>query len=290
MSGREGGTQFIINTLERIDADIIGIQGSIGAGKTTLLERIEDYINEHNINAMNPNHFKDGRRLFLIMTEPLTEWDKKIYPYSELPEDDYHSLMKIHNQQSPLDDKMSISSDGVNEMKASHFDLFNINPKRYALSFQMAAKATRLSHFIDTLGKLPVLDDDAKISIITERSMLSDRLFAKNAHHLKLMGEPEWDTYQKMYTIDSKSIVSREKTIIYIPTDPYLCQERIKIRGRLTEQNLPVSYLESLHREHKELINQFKGDIYRLDEFTNSLSPSEMNTIVNQLMVKLSSI
>lgn len=287
MTSREEAS-FVINILERLDVDIISIQGSIGAGKSTVLDLIETYINENNMNAMNPDTVvRDGKRLFVVMPEPLKEWDEKVYCYHDLPNDDREALMKlIASVDLNERDAMSTSND-ENIPMVSHFDLFNINPQRYALSFQMIAKSIRLSSYFSILDKLPVLEKGTKLTLITDRSMLTDQLFAENLEELGIMSKPEYCAYKRCYDITTKSINSKEKTIIYVPTDVKHCQDRIKKRGRLAEQNLPTSYLESLDRKHKELIHNFNGHVISLDLMSHDLLRHDMSLVISDLMKEL---
>lgn len=283
-------TAFVINTLEALSGQIIAIQGSIGAGKSTLLARVDHYLTENRLNVLDPNRATDGRSLFLLVPEPLQEWDTKIYPYSELPEDDCTALLSLHNanslQQESDVDAMSTSGD-ENVMMASHFELVNLNPKRYGFSFQMNANTSRLANYLRILNDIPELPENTRVHIITERSMRSDYLFAENLHDMGFMSGPEWHSYKKNYAINTKSINDRESVMLYVNTDVDVCLERIAMRGRPSEQSIPREYMQNIHKKHIDLVDQFSGLAIKLDELQKNKKTEEIDEIVRDFMPKI---
>jgi deoxyadenosine/deoxycytidine kinase len=299
---------FAINTLEELDSQIIAIQGSIGAGKSTLLERVRHYLTKHNLNVMDPNHAKDGRSLYLVVEEPIGEWEKKIFAFDELPEDDRIALSKLKNDRAKSSsteeeeeegegesdnerDAMSTSSAADAEenspVMVSHFDLVNVNPTRYGTSFQLSANTTRLASYLRAFNNMPELPENTRIYMISERSMLTDYLFAENLYEMGFMNTPEWYAYKKNYAINTKSLLSRENLMIYVGTDVDTCMKRIAERGRPSEKAIPREYMLNLHKKHVALVDQFKGHVIRLDELEKHQTIEEMDAIVEGLMPRI---
>ena len=51
-----------------------------------------------------------------------------------------------------------------------------------------------------------------------------------------------------------ESFCKLPKKIIYLKTDPTVCLERIKLRGRETETNISIDYLNKLHLKHEKFL------------------------------------
>lgn len=297
---------FVINTLEELNGQIIAIQGSIGAGKSTLLERIRHYLTKHNLNVMDPNHAKDGRPLYLVVEEPIGKWEKKIFAFDKLPEDDRIAISKLQTERNILvtsasteegendneRDAMSTSSsastgDESSPTMVSHFDLVNVNPKRYGASFQLGVNTTRLDSYLRALDDMPELPENTRVHIISERSMLTDYLFAENLYDMGFMNDPEWHAYKKNYAINTKSLLARENLMIYVGTNVDTCMERIAKRGRPSEKSIPREYMLNLHKKHLALVDHFKGHVIRLDELEKHQNTEQMDIIVQGLMPRI---
>jgi deoxyadenosine/deoxycytidine kinase len=120
--------------------------------------------------------------------------------------------------------------------------------KKYSFSFQMMAYITRLSQIRNCIKTLP---SDA--IIITERCLYTDRyVFAKMLYDTGFIEEIEYTIYIKWFSEFEE--YSKLDKIIYIKTDPEVCQERINKRNRKGEENIPLSYLQDCHTYHENWI------------------------------------
>lgn len=67
------------------------------------------------------------------------------------------------------------------------------------------------------------------------------------------MNETEWTIYQDWHDWMNKQFGSRLALdgIIYLRATPEKCLNRIYLRGRDEEQEIPIEYLEKLHYKHE---------------------------------------
>lgn len=136
--------------------------------------------------------------------------------------------------------------------KKNLIEHFYSDQKKYGYLFQSIA-------FITRLKKIKNAIDNPKYKIIiTERSMESDKfLFAKMLYEQKTLNELQWNAYN--YWFDFFNI--KMNYFIYVRTDVDKCVERIKIRSRSGEENIPLDYLNDLHNNHDNWLLKKKNTI-----------------------------
>ena len=128
-------------------------------------------------------------------------------------------------------------------------ELYYRDKTKYSFSFQMMAYITRLSQIKNYIKTIP---SDA--IIITERCLYTDRyVFAKMLYDTGFIEEIEYTIYIKWFTEFEE--YTRLDKIIYIKTDPEVCQERINKRNRKGEENIPLDYLRDCHAYHENWID-----------------------------------
>lgn len=121
--------------------------------------------------------------------------------------------------------------------------------KKYSFSFQMMAYITRLSQIKNYIKNAP-----SDSIIITERCLYTDRyVFAKMLYDTGFIEEIEYTIYIRWFTEFEE--YTRLDKIIYIKTDPEVCQERINKRNRKGEENIPLDYLQDCHTYHEKWID-----------------------------------
>lgn len=118
---------------------------------------------------------------------------------------------------------------------------------RWAYTFQAYAFLSRILEQEETMK-----NTDHQV-VIFERSVFSDlHCFAKNCFELGTMTELEWNLYREWFSwlVDHHVIIPTG--FIYLQASPQVCFDRIKIRDRHEEAQVPLSYLDLLHQKHED--------------------------------------
>lgn len=144
--------------------------------------------------------------------------------------------------QEPVDIWNTITDEnGVNIIENYYKD-----QKKYAFQFQMMAYISRISLLREALKKNYKL-------IITERSIFTDaNVFAKMLYDECKIGETEYKIYKLWFDEFIKDIP--KISLVYVKTDPEICNRRVLIRNRIGE-NIPLDYLKECHNYHEKWIN-----------------------------------
>ena len=131
-------------------------------------------------------------------------------------------------------------------IKKGWLDDFYENPEKYSFPFQLQVLYSHLS-------KNPNSDS----VIFAERSSYtSHNCFGRLLYEDELITRREFylmnDYFESFHTLPNK--------IIYLQTDPEVCLERIKTRGRESEVNITIDYLEKLHLKHQKFLKDNAPD------------------------------
>jgi len=127
--------------------------------------------------------------------------------------------------------------------------LFYENPQRWAYTFQTYAFVSRIVAMRQETG--------SNTPIFSERSIYADRYcFAKLHFESGNMTPLEWHLYQEWFSWLSALAAQTPQGFIYLRTDPTVCFERMRKRNRNEEKNVPLPYLESLHKQHEQWLIQ----------------------------------
>lgn len=133
-------------------------------------------------------------------------------------------------------------------------DKFYQDTKRWGYTFQSYAFVTR------------VIEQEKHAQInqfgrqLLERSVYSDRYcFAKNCFEMGTISGLEWSLYKQWFEWLVENYTTKPTGFIYLQSDPVVCYERLKKRGRQEEAAVPLSYLKSLHEKHEDWLLHKKG-------------------------------
>ena len=166
------------------------------------------------------------------------------------------------------------------------WEQFNVNEKnilqhfyedqrRWAYTFQNAAILTRIIHINNAIKENP----GYKL-YITERSILTDKfVFAKMLHKDKIIDDMEMQLYNMWFDNFGSMDVAG---ILWLTTDVQTCIERIKIRGRLGEENISQEYLENLDRAHYEWLH-LRSNVERI---TSEISQEELTVRLQKYITR----
>ena len=123
---------------------------------------------------------------------------------------------------------------------------FYADQKKYSFAFQMMAYISRLNLLRNTIKNNP-----NKI-IISERSLFTDKyVFAKMLYDSDNMNEIEYKIYNNWFS--SFLDLAPVSKMIYLKTDPKISFERISIRNREGENNIPFEYIKNCHTYHNNM-------------------------------------
>jgi deoxyadenosine/deoxycytidine kinase len=151
---------------------------------------------------------------------------------------------KIVFLKEPVDEWSKIKDENQKTILQKYY----LDPNTYAFPFQMMAYISRLS----LLRK--AFHENNNTIIITERCLFTDKyVFAKMLFDTKKIDYINYQIYLKWFDEFSKDFPI--DYIIYVKTDPIICQERIKKRIRVGEDIIHLEYLVSCHEYHEEFLH-----------------------------------
>ena len=120
----------------------------------------------------------------------------------------------------------------------------------------MMAYISRLNKLKDAIEKLRLKENAV---IITERSLMTDKyVFAKMLYDEKKIEKIEYDIYNKWF--DSFNKETQIDKVVYISSNPEVCFERVKLRDRNGESNIPLDYLTKCSLYHDNMIEKINTE------------------------------
>lgn len=121
--------------------------------------------------------------------------------------------------------------------------------ERWSLASQM--------YFLAAKFKLHLELESKPHSVIQDRTIWEDaEIFAQNLYHQEIMSERDWTTYQLFYE-SIRAQIRPPDLMIYLRCPVRTVRERIAMRGRQMEQNIPTAYLTRLHDLYESWIANY---------------------------------
>lgn len=158
-------------------------------------------------------------------------------------------------------------------------DVFYKNQKRWSYSFQMNAYITKLQQLEMACQK------ESNKLVVCERSVETDRhCFAKQLAEDGLINKMEWQLYDNWYYWLKEKTNCKLDGIIYLKCSPEVSYERINIRKRKEENNIPMDYLTKIHNKHNEWLSNPDVPLLVLDvnnDFENNAANKKI--VVNKI-------
>jgi len=153
---------------------------------------------------------------------------------------------------------------------------------KFAFPFQMMAYISRLSRLKGVIKRTK----KQFTVIVTERSVFTDyEIFAKMLHDEGKIEDISFNIYKLWFNEFISELPF--KGVIYVRTDPALCDERIKIRNRQGE-DIPIEYLEKCHTYHENWMkkleegNKVKVIDGNLDKTSIKINISEITNFLQE--------
>jgi len=154
---------------------------------------------------------------------------------------------------------------------------FYDDPKRYAYHFQTKA-------FIDKVQSIKNAYDNyfGNVDfIITERSLVSDYIFAKLLYNDKYMDDMEFKHYEDWYEFWKYLLPNYEYITVYLKLNTNIALDRIKKRGRDGENHITCEYETKLMNMHDEYFDNAK---IVWDSTKNIHEKNNVDELVNLLL------
>jgi len=155
----------------------------------------------------------------------------------------------------PVDSWMSLKNENGDNL----LSLFYADKKRWSYTLQNCAFITRHKKVKDsiTAWRKRCETDPSQLAnnvFITERSVATDRyVFAEMLRDAGELNPLEWSLYLEWYNVFADLFPI--DAIVEVTTAYDVCKDRIKIRGRQGEENIPTSYLEDLEKQHRKWLD-----------------------------------
>lgn len=109
---------------------------------------------------------------------------------------------------------------------------------------------------ISSIGNGGLGKEDSPIVIISERSILSDRIFWELQHDLKRIEEPcEYEAYKDLWNMWVNLYPIKPSLVVYLDVPVDVCMDRVKERNRDSEvSGISREYQEHLIRLHEKFL------------------------------------
>ncbi|MGA9347388.1 MAG: deoxynucleoside kinase [Anaerolineae bacterium] len=121
--------------------------------------------------------------------------------------------------------------------------------RKWAFHSQVFFLSRRLRHHHQLLNR--------PNSVIQDRTMYEDaEIFAENLYRQEHMGERDYRNYRELYEVLTMFLPPPD-LVVYLQASVPTLKQRIAIRGRDFEQDIPTDYLERLNELYEEWVNSF---------------------------------
>src|ERR687893_2232185 len=130
-----------------------------------------------------------------------------------------------------------------------YLDDYNREPKRWGFHSQIWFLSQRFEQQQEIA--------DTPISIVQDRSMYEDyEVFVKGLLEQKIFSHRDFRTYRRLYQA-LIHVATPPTLLLYLQASVPTLQERIRVRARPSEQNIPALYLEHLNRRYDDWLRRF---------------------------------
>ena len=102
--------------------------------------------------------------------------------------------------------------------------------------------------------------------VALDRTIFEDaEIFATALHQMRKISKRDWETYQGLYSAILDAIRPPD-LMIYLRCSMRTLRQRIRLRGRKMEQDVPLAYLKRLERLYDSWIDSYQmSDVLVLD-------------------------
>jgi len=144
-------------------------------------------------------------------------------------------------------------------VEQEHLSAFYEDPYKEAFPFQIRQAIRRRK-----IHKLAVAEagygGDYKGAIL-DRGLPGDKVFADMHHRAGNINDRQLDTYNLLFE-EVMIEVPRPSVLLFLDTDPSIALERVKKRGRKSEENMTINYLQDLRKGYLDLIGEVEAKLH----------------------------
>ncbi len=113
-------------------------------------------------------------------------------------------------------------------------------------------------YFLSNKFRLHQELDQASGVVVLDRTIFEDaEIFATALHDMKRMDNRDWDTYWNFYQTILKAIRPPD-LMIYLRCSMRALRQRIRLRGRAMEKDVPLAYLKRLDKLYEAWIGSYQ--------------------------------
>ncbi|AWV90723.1 deoxynucleoside kinase [Bradymonas sediminis] len=145
-------------------------------------------------------------------------------------------------------------------------------------------------YFLGAKFKLHKELDASPQNVIQDRTIWEDaEIFAQNLYQQGQMSARDWQTYRNLYESVQGEIRAPD-VMIYLRCPVKTVRQRIAMRGREMEQNIPTEYLNRLHKLYENWIDAYDLSPLvilptdKLDYVTNLVDYHEIVTVIEKYL------
>ena len=154
-----------------------------------------------------------------------------------------------------------------------YLDPFYTDMPRWAFHLQIYFLAKRFQSLLD-ISRNPH-------SVVQDRTIYEDvEIFASTLHRQGNMTDVDYQTYKDLFH-DMVSFIAPPDLVIYLRTRPEVLVQRIMQRGRDSERNIPIGYLDQLNNAYESWITRYAVGHHVLIIDSELYDPTENNDIMD---------
>jgi len=166
-----------------------------------------------------------------------------------------NALRIRHPEWTFVDEPVDLWTQLRNENGESMLEIFYQNRRRWSYTFQNCALLTRFQMIEKSVDFLRDSEAQGKHVLITERCLDTDyHVFTKMLQAEGSIDKLELELYE-MLLMQLKRASTPLSAIIHVDTIPEICFERIKCRGRVGEEKIPMMYLKALDTHQRNWLD-----------------------------------
>jgi deoxyadenosine/deoxycytidine kinase len=163
-------------------------------------------------------------------------------------------LREAHPEWISIDEPVDTWSTIRNEAGESILEIFYKDRRRWSYTFQNCALLTRYQNIESSISSKRAIHRSGTFVFLTERCLETDyHVFTRMLKDEGSIDNLEIELYERLLS-QLKKTATDLSAIIHVNTEPEVCKDRIKQRGRSGEDAITLDYLNALHKYQSKWI------------------------------------